>query len=68
MVATGKNLFAATDCPANSYGAGGKVYGLRAAPCMPCPRNMITDGVTKVNDSRACMNDHGYGYASEGAR
>ena len=67
MIATGKNLFAAKDCPANTYGAAGKVYGWAAAPCKPCPRNMITDGLTKVNDSGVCINPDGFGYASEGA-
>jgi len=28
---------------------------------------MITDGLTKVNNSDVCINDNGYGYASEGA-
>jgi hypothetical protein len=43
------------------------VYGLQAAPCKPCPRNMITDGLSKVNSSDACVNPAGFGYASEGA-
>jgi hypothetical protein len=42
MIAQGKNLFVAKDCPINTYGAAGKVYGWAAAPCKPCPRNMIT--------------------------
>jgi hypothetical protein len=67
MIAQGKNLFVAKDCPANTYGAAGKVYGWAAAPCKPCPRNMITDGLTKVNNSDVCINDDGFGYASEGA-
>jgi len=67
MIAQGKNLFVAKDCPANTYGAAGKVYGWAAAPCKPCPRNMITDGLIKVNTSDACINDDGFGYASEGA-
>jgi len=67
MIATGKNLFAAKDCPANTYGAAGKVYGWAAAPCKPCPRNMITDSLTKVNNSEVCINPDGFGYASEGA-
>jgi hypothetical protein len=52
--------------PANTYGAADKVYGWAAAPCKPCPRNMITDGATKVNNSDVCVNDDGFGYASEG--
>jgi hypothetical protein len=67
MIATGKNLFAAKDCPINTYGAAGKVYGWAAAPCKPCPRNMITDGLSKVNNSDVCINDDGFGYQSEGA-
>lgn len=67
MIATGKNLFAAKDCPINTYGAAGKVYGWAAAPCKPCPRNMITDGLQKVNNSDVCINDDGFGYQSEGA-
>jgi hypothetical protein len=27
---------------------------------------MITDGLTRVNNSDACVNDDGFGYASEG--
>jgi hypothetical protein len=27
---------------------------------------MITDGLTKVNNSEVCVNDDGFGYASEG--
>mgnify|MGYP001807294703 CR=1 FL=1 len=65
-MATGANAYSAADCPANTYGAAGKVYGLMAAPCKPCPRNMITDGLTRVNNSDACINPDGFGYASEG--
>jgi hypothetical protein len=67
MIATGRNAFTALDCPANTYGASARVYGLTAAPCKPCPRNMITDGLTRVNDSNACINDDGFGYDSEGS-
>lgn len=67
MIAQGKNDFTGKDCPANTYGAAGKVYGWAAAPCKPCPRNMITDGAVKVNNSDVCVNDDGFGYASEGA-
>jgi len=67
MIAQGHNKFAGMECPVNAYGASGKVYGLTAAPCKPCPRNMITDGQTRVNNSDACINDDGFGYASEGA-
>ena len=67
MVMQGKNQFAAMSCPENTYGASGRVYGWAAAPCKPCPRNMITDGLTNVNTSDACINPDGYGYASEGA-
>jgi len=67
MIADGKNTFSARDCPINTYGAAGKVYGLTAAPCKPCPRNMITDGLTRVNNTDACINPDGFGYASEGA-
>jgi hypothetical protein len=65
-MATGANAYSAADCPANTYGAAGKVYGLIAAPCKPCPCNMITDGLTRVNSSDACINPDGFGYASEG--
>jgi hypothetical protein len=67
MIADGKNTFSGKDCPINTYGASGKVYGLVAAPCKPCPRNMITDLKTRVNSSDVCINDDGFGYASEGA-
>jgi hypothetical protein len=66
MIAQGKNLFVGKDCPVNTYGAAGKVYGWAAAPCKPCARNMITDGATRVNNSDVCINDDGFGYASEG--
>ncbi len=66
MIAFSKNQFVGKDCPINTYGAAGKVYGWAAAPCKPCPRNMITDGLTKVNNSDVCINDDGFGYASEG--
>lgn len=67
MIAAGYNRFTGMDCPINTYGAAGRVYGLTAAPCKPCPRNMITDGQSRVNTSEACINDDGWGYASEGA-
>jgi hypothetical protein len=67
MIAAGANAYHASDCPENTYGASGKVYGLVAAPCKPCPRNMITDGLTRVNNSDACINPDGFGYASEGS-
>lgn len=36
-------------------------------PPFPAPhRNMITDGQIKVNNSEVCINDDGFGYASEG--
>jgi hypothetical protein len=66
MIAQGANKFAAQDCPINTYGAAGIVYGWAAAPCKPCARNMITDGAVKVNNSDVCVNDDGFGYASEG--
>ena len=66
MIAQGRNQFVGKDCPINTYGAAGKVYGWAAAPCKPCPRNMITDGASKVNNSDVCVNDNGFGYASEG--
>jgi hypothetical protein len=66
MIASGRNMFSATDCPVNTYGVTGKMYGLAAAPCKPCPRNMITDGAARVNSSDACVNPDGFGYASEG--
>lgn len=65
MIAAGANGYVGSDCPANTYGAAGKVYGLTAAPCKPCPRNMITDMV-RVNNSDECINPDGFGYASEG--
>jgi len=67
MIASGRNTFTAWDCPENTYGASGKVYGLTAAPCKPCPRNMITAGLARVNNSDMCINPDGFGYASEGA-
>jgi len=67
MIAQGRNVFKGMDCPENTYGAAGKVYGWAAAPCKPCPRNMITDGLTNVNNSDVCINPDGFGYASEGA-
>jgi hypothetical protein len=56
MIAQGANAFAGMDCPANTYGAAGRVYGLTSAPCKPCPRNMITDlQVGKLRGgTRAC--------------
>lgn len=67
MIASGRNSFVGSDCPENTYGATGRVFGLIAAPCKPCPRNMITDGAVRVNTSDACINPDGFGYASEGA-
>ena len=67
MIASGKNTFTGWDCPENTYGASARVYGFAAAPCKPCPRNMITDGLVRVNTSDACINPDGFGYASEGA-
>lgn len=67
MVASGQNKFVGMDCPVNTYGAAGKVYGLTAAGCKPCSRNLVTDGKLKVNSSEVCTNDDGWGYASEGA-
>jgi hypothetical protein len=66
MIAQGNNLFVGKECPINTYGAAGKVYGWAAAPCKPCPRNMITDGTTRVTSMDVCVNDDGFGYASEG--
>ena len=66
MIAQGNNLFVGKECPINTYGAAGKVYGWAAAPCKPCPRNMITDGATRVTSMDVCVNDNGFGYASEG--
>jgi hypothetical protein len=67
MIAQGKNTFSGKDCPANTYGAAGRVWGWASAPCKPCARNLITDGAIKVNNSDVCINDDGFGYASEGA-
>jgi hypothetical protein len=66
MIAAARNVFSASDCPVNTYGVAAKMYGLAAAPCKPCPRNMITDGALRVNSSDACINPDGFGYASEG--
>ena len=66
MIAQGRNQFVGKPCPENTYGAADKVYGWAAAPCKPCPRNMITDGATMVSNSSVCINDNGFGYASEG--
>lgn len=67
MIASSRNAFSASDCPVNAYGVSAKMYGLNAAPCKPCPRNMITDGQDRVPSSDACINPDGFGYASEGA-
>lgn len=67
MISQGKNLFVGIDCPENTYGAAGKLYGWAAAPCKPCARNMITDGLTNSNNSDSCINPDGFGYATEGA-
>lgn len=66
MIAQGRNVFAGSDCPINTYGAAGRVYGWASAPCKPCPRNMVTDNATRVNTSSACINPDGFGYSSEG--
>lgn len=65
MVVQGRNTFKGLDCPVNTYGVAGRVYGWAAAPCKPCPRNMVTNvaGATSID---ACINPGGYGYASEG--
>jgi hypothetical protein len=60
------NQFVGRECPINTYGAAGKVWGWAAAPCKPCPRNMITDGATRVANMSGCVNDNGFGMASEG--
>lgn len=67
MIAQAKNTFTAYDCPINTYGVYDTMYGLAAAPCKPCPRNMITDNQTMVRDPETCINPDGYGYATEGA-
>jgi hypothetical protein len=59
MIASGRNTFVGRDCPNNTYGAAGRVYGWASAPCKPCPRNMITDGLSRVNTSDACINPGG---------
>lgn len=66
MIAAGRNVFSGTDCPVNTYGVAARMYGRAAAPCKPCPRNMITDSAARVNSSDACVNPDGFGYASEG--
>lgn len=66
MIVRGQNAFAASDCPINTYGVSGRIYGLQASPCKPCPRNMVTD--RGLSTSMAdCLNPDGFGYASEGA-
>lgn len=66
MVAQARNSFKGVQCPVNTYGVASRVYGWTAAPCKPCPRNMITDGVAGSTTMDACINPGGYGYASEG--
>jgi hypothetical protein len=66
MIVAGRNTFKGLDCPANTYGGSGRMYGWSAAPCKPCPRGMITDGVSGATNSDACINPGGFGYASEG--
>jgi hypothetical protein len=48
-------------------GVAGKLFGWAAAPCKPCPRNLITDGLTMLTNASVCINDNGCGYSSEGA-
>lgn len=49
------------DCPTSTH------TRVCSKPPFPAPhRNMITDGQTKVNNSEVCINDDGFGYASEG--
>jgi hypothetical protein len=66
MIASGKNNFTGMDCPINTYGASAIVWGWAAAPCKPCPRNMITDGLEKQSSMDACVNPDKFGYQSEG--
>jgi hypothetical protein len=66
MISQGNNQFSAVPCPKDTYGAADKVWGWAAAPCKPCPRNMITDGATRVTNMSVCVNDDGFGMASEG--
>ena len=35
MIASGANSYSGSDCPANTYGAAGKVYGLTRLPASP---------------------------------
>ena len=42
------------------------LYILQSHLALLSHRNMITDGQTKVNNSEVCINDDGFGYASEG--
>jgi hypothetical protein len=67
MIADARNSYTAGWCPVNSYGASARVYGLTSAPCKPCPRNMITNGLAAQSTMDACINDDGFGYTSEGA-
>jgi hypothetical protein len=63
----GFNIFAGQNCPEDTYGAAGKVYGWASAPCKPCARNLITDGLRMLSNASLCINPDGFGYQSEGA-
>lgn len=67
IIAIGKDKHVGMACPANAYGAAGKMYGLTISACKPCSRNLVTDGVSRANGSEACVNDDGWGYNSDGA-
>lgn len=38
----------------NTYGVSGRMYGWAAAPCKPCARNLITDGITRATSGDQC--------------
>lgn len=63
----GFNIFVGQNCPEDTYGAAGKVYGWASAPCKPCARNLITDGLRMLSNASLCINPDGFGYQSEGA-
>ena len=59
--ASGTTAFTASLCPINTYGAIELTWGLKFAPCKPCPRGLITleAGMTSADN---CTNPSGWGY------
>lgn len=56
---------ATAPCPENTYGVAAETFGLQAAPCKACTKNLKSPaGSTSYT---ACKNSAGFGYTSEGA-